>query len=421
MKISLALACGMLFTQLNGQSTLRVFFAGNEMTQAFNIPSLVQQLAASKGDSLYWQRSTPPGGTLTAHTTNTQTLGYLEIEQWDVVVFQEHPAWLGLSDEIFLQESMPSAEDLCQYTRGFHPCVKPAFFLPWGAKNGDTENCDEFEWVCTYAGLQDSLTARTRQLALHNDAWVIPVGESWRNALNFGDGSINLYGDLPLVSTLHGSYLAACTFYRTLYGSLSLGGWHPEGISALEAEFLQTIADGTVGLNEALWNLKPVVWADLLFDQAGIFTTISLDASAVVDSVVVTSGIGEQTWEVGDIGAQTLSPGWNYFLLDIYSACGNQLGEIDSVFIEGETAVQNRNAPGALVYPNPGNGLFTVVLPGDGPWQLSVIDLQGRIIMQHTRQGSGGTLDLTAMPEGVYLLRVTGGNRTYHHRIQRIR
>ncbi len=91
------------------------------------------------------------------------------------------------------------------------------------------------------------------------------------------------------------------------------------------------------------------------------------------------------------------------------------------MFIEGETAVQIRNAPGALVYPNPGNGLFTVVLPGDGPWQLSVIDLQGRIIMQHTRQGLGGTLDLTAMPEGVYLLRVTGGNRTYHHRIQRIR
>lgn len=404
---------------ISGQTTLRVFFAGNEMTQSFNIPSLIEQVADSKGDSLYWQSNTEIGYTLADHVTSTQTLGYIEMEQWDVVVFQEHGQLPALSNEVFNDDVAPNALDLCQFARNAIPCVKPAFFLPWGQKNGDLDNCGTYDWLCSYSGMQDSLTSRTIQLGLSNDAWVIPVGEAWRNALDFGDGSINLYGEQLYISTIHGSYLAACTFYRAMYGSLSYGAWHPDEITDTEAEFLQNIADGTVGIDEELWNLEPVVWADLLFNQGDIFTTITLDASQVVDSVIVDNGQYEQTWEVGDLGAQTLTPGWHYFVLDIYSACGDQLDVIDSVFIEGEIAVFELAERMLHVYPNPSVEAFNISFPQEGQWLVCVIDRKGKLIWKEMRNGTVATVQSGSWAPGIYTVVVTNGAQKMSTRLEK--
>lgn len=61
------------------------------------------------------------------------------------------------------------------------------------------------------------------------------------------------------------------------------------------------------------------------------------------------------------------------------------------------------SSPEMKLYPNPTNGMVTVVTEGDAPIQL--MDMYGRIIMTDKCVGGRLTLDLTPLPQGVYILR----------------
>jgi hypothetical protein len=59
-----------------------------------------------------------------------------------------------------------------------------------------------------------------------------------------------------------------------------------------------------------------------------------------------------------------------------------------------------------VIYPNPGQGNFTVSLPNNGTYTITVIDLSGRIIHRDTYIGNQISLDIDA-PSGTYLVRIT--------------
>jgi hypothetical protein len=65
---------------------------------------------------------------------------------------------------------------------------------------------------------------------------------------------------------------------------------------------------------------------------------------------------------------------------------------------------------GVEVYPNPSNGLFTVVIDGmDGIVQLSVMDIRGREVASQSLTATGRTthnIDLSGFANGVYTLQI---------------
>jgi hypothetical protein len=72
--------------------------------------------------------------------------------------------------------------------------------------------------------------------------------------------------------------------------------------------------------------------------------------------------------------------------------------------------LDNGGSNGVEVYPNPSNGLFTVVMDGlDGIVQLNVMDIRGREVASQSLTASGRTthsIDLSSFASGVYTLQI---------------
>lgn len=102
----------------------------------------------------------------------------------------------------------------------------------------------------------------------------------------------------------------------------------------------------------------------------------------------------------------TVTPDGRY--LYVYQTAGF-LGRVDLESIV-EAAEAPRNAiVQAKVYPNPTSGLLLVDLPQHaGMAQIVLYDVNGRQMLQQTDNTPSLTLDLSALPNGIYLLKVQG-------------
>ena len=88
MKNILALAL-LLSIQSFAQQSKNVLFLGNSYTYGNNLPSLVESIAQSLGDSLYHDQNTPGVYTLNGHSTNNNSIGKIQLGGWDYVVLQD--------------------------------------------------------------------------------------------------------------------------------------------------------------------------------------------------------------------------------------------------------------------------------------------------------------------------------------------
>jgi hypothetical protein len=94
--------------------------------------------------------------------------------------------------------------------------------------------------------------------------------------------------------------------------------------------------------------------------------------------------------------------------LYVYQSAGF-LGRVDLESIVGTDETPLSAITQAKVYPNPANGLLFVDLPQDANMAQAVLyDLHGRQVQQQTGNTPSLTLDLSALPSGMYLLKVQG-------------
>ncbi len=215
-----------------GQQSIRVLFLGNSYTATNNLPALLQNMATSTNDTLYFESSTPGGYTLEAHCTNTTTLNKIAQGNWDFVVLQEQSQLPSFPEEQVQVEVFPFAKKLDSLIHVYNPCAETIFYMTWGRKNGDASNCAVWPPVCTYNGMDSLLYNRYMQLAENNNAVVAPVGAVWKN-IRTTFPAIELYAADGSHPSMYGSYAAACSFYSVLFrkdptninynGSLNIG------------------------------------------------------------------------------------------------------------------------------------------------------------------------------------------------------
>ena len=68
------------------------------------------------------------------------------------------------------------------------------------------------------------------------------------------------------------------------------------------------------------------------------------------------------------------------------------------------------NPFGLLVFPNPNNGMFTIHLKQQGTFKMDVMDISSRILFSEAVIESGKSMDISSLPAGMYLLRITDTN-----------
>ena len=226
---------------VTGQTEISALFVGNSYTYVNNLPEVIKEIANSKGDVFMHQSHTPGGATLSQHASSISLQNQLLEEEWDYVILQGQSQNPSFPPSQVANDVYPFAESLSNDIRIANTCSKPVFFMTWGRENGDTQNCEFYEPLCTYEGMQERLIESYTEMAEMNNSLLAPVGIAWKN-IRATYPTINLYSSDGSHPSKNGTYLSACVFYTLLFNETPFNSYIPDGISPSDAVLIQEVA-----------------------------------------------------------------------------------------------------------------------------------------------------------------------------------
>lgn len=169
--------------------TYRILFVGNSLTEANNLPLMVQELIDSTHSVRFEVHVvTLPGASLDDHWNSEESARTIQGGKWNIVVLQQGPSALPESRVV-----------LVNATRKFAPLIResgarPALYMVWPA----AERLGDFDAV------RESYALAARSV----EGIFFPVGEAWRAAWR-RNSKLALYSRDGFHPTIEGSYLAA--------------------------------------------------------------------------------------------------------------------------------------------------------------------------------------------------------------------
>jgi PKD repeat protein len=243
----------LLIGSLNsGQITKNVYFIGNSYTGENNLPQLISNIAGSAGDNLIFQSYTPGGSTLQSHAGNPVVLNTISQGNWDYVVLQEQSQIPAFSTSFVQTEFFPFAAQLANNIRNNNHCGNVIFYMTWGRKNGDTQNCTPGSYLCTYEGMDDMLYERYMQAASDNESIVSPVGRVWRY-IRTQYPALELYESDESHPSYLGSMIAAYTFYTVIFKRDPTTVTFNGNLSSADADIVRNAVKTVVYNNMDTW------------------------------------------------------------------------------------------------------------------------------------------------------------------------
>lgn len=177
--------------------TTRALFIGNSFTARNDLPGLLSRLVATGGKGeLEHELISINGASLRTHLNKGEAQKRISASHWDYVVLQE-------------QSTLPikNAKRTGENIRDFSAAIKETgaqtvLYMTWARQNAPE----------TQTVLSETYTRSGHEL----DVPVVPAGLAWQSALA-ADPNLGLHDKDQSHPNLAGSYLAACTFYATLF------------------------------------------------------------------------------------------------------------------------------------------------------------------------------------------------------------
>jgi hypothetical protein len=219
---------------------LHVYFIGNSFTFFNDMPGLLEGLSASEEKPVVARLHTIGGSFLRQHAEDPKVAAAIAGGRWDCVVLQEQSRLPSLPDAEDEREFYPFVRMLTNSARaaGSHVLL----YQTWGYRFGDPDHGRPDDFASMEQRLEHGYGAIGQELAIP----IAPVGRAWAEVRRRRP-------DAPLWDTdgkhptLVGSYLAACVFYRVLYGKSPAGNPFLGGLAKEDAAFLQDVA-GTLAM-----------------------------------------------------------------------------------------------------------------------------------------------------------------------------
>ncbi len=381
--------------------TYKVLFLGNSYTGANNLPNIIASIADANGDTLDYTVNTPGGYTFEGHSGNQTTISYIASEDWDFVVLQEQSQRPSFHPVQVAQEVYPYAAQLDSMIKENSPCTETVFYMTWGRKYGDTQNCQFYPPICTYEGMQERLRTSYLEMANTHEATCAPVGMAWANSIQT-DSTLNLYTSDNSHPNYSGSYLAACVFYATLYRESPVGNTFHGPLNATTAAYLQNIAAETVLDSMNTWRIGA---NDVVAD----FTHTPMNDTMFLDSI----SSNADTWEWIIDGNTVQTENAYYELagqtthevtLIATSECGSDTIQ-RSIFYE-PLGIEVNDSQSIGIYPNPNDGIFKINdMGGTSPVDVRISDVTGRLVYSK-RIKPTETIIVGDLKRGTYLVTV---------------
>lgn len=200
----------------------RVLFIGNSLTEANDLPAMVETLSRQGGGPPISAASVVVGGfNLEDHWNQGTAQRRIAEGGWSIVVLQQGPS------------SLPASQvDLREWTARFNTVIRAsgartALYMVWPESN----RREAFDAVSrSYARAAEDVTGM-----------LFPVGEAWRVAWR-RDPSVPLYGPDGFHPTTTATYLAALVIYQQISGRSPVGLPAWTQVPAERARLLQEAA-----------------------------------------------------------------------------------------------------------------------------------------------------------------------------------
>ena len=384
-------------------------FLGNSYTFYNNMPSIASSIAESMGDTLNVQSNSPGGWRFLNHAeANSSSMQKIREKDWDFVILQgqsQEPSFPPgqVEDEVY-----PYAQALVDSIAANDSCTEPVFYMTWGRKNGDSVNGADYPIVSTYLGMQQRLRESYMEMGIDNEATVAPVGMVWKKSIS-DNPNFELYSGDESHPNLAGSYLAACTFYCTLFQKSCVGSSYvPIGLSSDEATTLQTIASNTVLDSTAVWNM---------------FAIQSADTSATNDSTYTFSATASNydnlEWDFGDGNSansnevsHTFSAGQHTVVLNVFSNGGCLLKkEVFNLEIDSDNTnmtVFTNPSESFKIYPTHLNDYLSIESK-DKLSFFKLYNMMGQLVYEKDIIGME-RIDFSALSRGYYIAKMLTQN-----------
>jgi hypothetical protein len=136
-----------------------------------------------------------------------------------------------------------------------------------------------------------------------------------------------------------------------------------------------------------------VVRADSLLNTSdGGFFSCSWGVGTTASSDFTINPLSFTPQYSGNLSSINAAFQYNDLILDSYIGCVDFFGGLDEDSIEKELNV----------FPNPSNGIFQLEQESQHSLELTITDVNGRIILQKSMQTLHNTLDLSAEQSGIY-------------------
>jgi len=393
--MKILVTCSLLFSFNSfAQDSVSVLFIGNSYTYVNDLPSVFSQLTISLGDEATVDSKTNGGFTFQNQLSDPLTMTKIHAKTWDYVVLQGQSQEPSFPFDQVNTQTLPPAVSLADsvYANGF--CSQAMYFMTWGRKVGDPQ----WDSINTFYKMNNRLRNAYVRIADSANASVAPVGVAWKYIID-NHPAINLYSPDGSHPSLEGTYLAACTFYASVYRKNSTGAPYTAGLDPTVAGYLQNAADLAVLDSIDTWFLKgkaDLTVADFLATVVG--QTVQLTNSSTQAQGYI--------WNFGDgMSSSLIDPFHGYTTAGTYpielialSECGN------------DTTTQQITIQSAGIIEGDGTA-FTVKTLGNGSFELDFIeipsvltvhDMNGSVVLTLHPEHQSVHIDLSTAAAGIY-------------------
>ncbi|MFA6152024.1 MAG: PKD domain-containing protein [Chitinophagaceae bacterium] len=409
MKKTLTLYAVLMATLCFGKGQKKsVLFIGNSYTYTNDLPKMLADLALSAGDTVIFDSYSPGGFTFEQHSTDPTTLGKIDMGTWDYVVLQEQSQRPAFPIAQVESEVFPYAKILNDRVRAKNPCGETIFYMTWGRKNGDADNCPFYPPICTFSGMNDELRARYEIMADRNDAMLSPVGAIWKS-VRTANPALELYVPDESHPSVAGTYIAACSFYTTIFQNDASTTTFNPGLAAADANSIKSATKKILFDSLSKWKIGE---NDPTANFNFTVPTGSKTASFANTSIAATS----YRWDFGDAGTSTsTTPSHTYaangsYTVTLVAKFCNRTDTMRKVVNIGPTGIDENNTvkTNLQAYPNPfrhSMSLDLTSLKADA--EIKVYNYMGVLVFQQKASPAIINADLSKLPAGNYILKVT--------------
>lgn len=372
------------------------------------MPSLLQQVASSAGDTVYTESRTPGGRRISQHATDPQVFQMIRSRDWDYIVIQCQSQEPSFPDGQVASDVLPYAKILCDSIRANSTCTIPLFFMTWGRKNGDASNCDFFPPLCTYEGMDSVLSSNYLKMGSLNSAEVCGVGAVWHR-LRQQSSDMELYSPDESHPSYAGSIAGAYAFYTSIFRKSPLEATFNGSLTADQADSIRSVVKYVVFDHLEEYNIginDPDASVFLLENDGCQF---SFNGPERYESYAWDFGDGNVSEEANPI--HTYSTDGKY---TVTFTLGDECGRYDSSSREvqcGVNSVGDLTRDKLSIYPNPNEGRITI---NSNAILVSIVTLEGKSL-PYTKKGQFYVLD-TDM-RGVVIVGLQLGEAIVYRRI----